>query len=305
MQKSASQPLCNLCKSRKAKLLFRWNRYPDGWVGDIYKCEECRLVYREPIFDKSAERKVSGSLEFRPDSPSRFDKRQKAIYLNILKQMEQYRCLNRVLDVGSGYGHFVKLSIDNGWEGIGVEPRSELAEFSERNLGMPVRKVSFEKADLPEASFDVITLINVLEHLPDPLEALLKANRLLRSGGAVFIRTPNAAFHVPIRFIAYRTYHCSRKVREFDVSKISSYAFDKNTLSLYLSKANFTHPLVEGDAASFCSHKSGGVSGERAARKALAWLSAVVKFSTMGRCLVVSSLVAKASNEVGPFPANN
>jgi MPBQ/MSBQ methyltransferase len=119
----------------------------------------------------------------------------------------------RVLDVGSGYGSFVLLARSAGFEARGVEP----ADFE---LGRARRRLARERPDddpdevyvrgsaleLPfeTSSFDVLTLWNVLEHVPDYRRALLEATRVLRPGGGLFLIAPNYAafrreahYHVP------------------------------------------------------------------------------------------------------------
>jgi MPBQ/MSBQ methyltransferase len=119
----------------------------------------------------------------------------------------------RVLDVGSGYGSFVLLGRASGIDARGVD----LADFE---LRVARRRLARERPtddpdevyvhgsalDLPfeSGSFDVVTLWNVLEHVPDHRRALVEAARVLRPGGGLFVIAPNYAafrreahYHVP------------------------------------------------------------------------------------------------------------
>jgi SAM-dependent methyltransferase len=52
-----------------------------------------------------------------------------------------------------------------------------------------------EAAGLPEARFDVVTLVNVLDQAPDPVRLLAAAVRVLRPDGLLVVRVPNGDFH--------------------------------------------------------------------------------------------------------------
>jgi 2-polyprenyl-3-methyl-5-hydroxy-6-metoxy-1,4-benzoquinol methylase len=61
------------------------------------------------------------------------------------------------------------------------------------NTGCPVYAGTLQKAAFPPESFDVVTLMDVIEHVPEPVELMREIYRILRPGGVVFIVTPNFA----------------------------------------------------------------------------------------------------------------
>jgi len=97
----------------------------------------------------------------------------------------------KMLDIGSGTGRnalgFKRLR----WEVVGIEPSREVANFARQNVGMEVLNGDFEKIDLPVESFDAVLMINVLEHLHNPLESLNKIHTILKPSGMVAVRVPN------------------------------------------------------------------------------------------------------------------
>ena len=97
---------------------------------------------------------------------------------------------NRLLDVGSGNGLFLKAAADMGWAASGVEP-DPVAANAAAALGLQTSVGRFEELDLPEAHFDVITLCHVIEHFHDPVSVLKKVLRLLKPRGLLWIATPN------------------------------------------------------------------------------------------------------------------
>jgi SAM-dependent methyltransferase len=101
---------------------------------------------------------------------------------------------NRLLDIGSATGQYLAEMVEAGWEPWGIEPNRDAARRTIERLGIPEERVfvgSAEDADFPDASFDLVTMSHVLEHLHDPLDVLRKVQRWLRPGGVVRIWLPN------------------------------------------------------------------------------------------------------------------
>jgi SAM-dependent methyltransferase len=108
-----------------------------------------------------------------------------------LKQMERVigpAGGRKLLDVGAYIGVFVEIAGAGGWQAQGIEP-SEWAVAEARKCGLDVRAGTLETAGFPEASFDVITLWDVIEHLADPAAELRRASALLRPGGWLVVHT--------------------------------------------------------------------------------------------------------------------
>ena len=94
----------------------------------------------------------------------------------------------RLLDVGCGTGVFVAESMNAGWDARGIEI-SEYAVNKARERGLFVTCGSIEDVGLEAGAFDCITLWDVLEHLRDPADVLMRCARALRPGGIVALST--------------------------------------------------------------------------------------------------------------------
>ena len=99
----------------------------------------------------------------------------------------------RVLDVGCGAGGNPALMRERGLDAMGLEPYEQAAQIARDRYGLAVVCRFLQDAELPEDSFDAITMFHVLEHVHDPVGDLRKAHSLLKPGGAVIIRVPNFA----------------------------------------------------------------------------------------------------------------
>lgn len=105
----------------------------------------------------------------------------------------------RLLDMGCGLGFFLKrLSGYQGWEACGCEISAAAVRYARETLGLEnVMCARLEEAPWPRASFNLITLWDVIDHVARP-DALLKhCHDLLATDGRCFIRTPNISMHLP------------------------------------------------------------------------------------------------------------
>ncbi len=107
-----------------------------------------------------------------------------------LKTIKQFSKKGRILDVGCAYGFFLEVAEEEGWEGYGVEISEYAARYAKEELGLKVSLGELKEVRYPSEYFEVVTLWDVIEHLPDPLGELKEINRILRKGGIVALSTP-------------------------------------------------------------------------------------------------------------------
>ena len=141
----------------------------------------------------------------------------------------------RLLDVGCGAGFFLKAAERQGWEVEGIEISSAAAEYARTVLGLRVRLARLEEAAFPDSAFDVVTLLDTLEHLGDPLRTLSEVRRVLKPGGRIILNTPDIE-------------SASRRELGEDWAVLSpaehlSY-FSARTLRRMLARAGFWKPFV-------------------------------------------------------------
>jgi len=94
----------------------------------------------------------------------------------------------RVLDIGSAAGFILRGFIDSGWSGSGLEPNRTMVAYAQEELGVEVAAGAIEDARFP-ASVDLVTMIQVLEHVRDLGTTLDKAAGATKPGGLWFCET--------------------------------------------------------------------------------------------------------------------
>jgi len=100
----------------------------------------------------------------------------------------------RLLDIGCGTGAFISFMAKKGWDVSGLEPSEEACDIAVKG-GLKVHNSGMEKFcrefGIDAERYDAITLLNVLEHVPDPYRVLSMAKGLLVEDGILAIRVPN------------------------------------------------------------------------------------------------------------------
>ena len=95
----------------------------------------------------------------------------------------------RLLDFGCADGYFLEISTRSRLDGRAVSNYHKAWPIRPKaDLGLHIPATLSE---LTETNFDVITLWEVIEHLPDPVEQLRALHERLRQGGVLMLSTPN------------------------------------------------------------------------------------------------------------------
>jgi SAM-dependent methyltransferase len=188
---------CQLCGSRERALKFR-----DGPFA-VMTCSSCGLVYVTPrlqgqalvdVYDagywKSANPKQRGYADYARESRLYLKTYHKRMRL-VERWLPQR---GRVLDVGCAAGYFLRVVQRQGHDVHGVELSSAIAYAAVAALGAArVHVGTLEEAVASKGwapqSFDLVTLWDVVEHLPDPQLVLRRIRELVKPGGHLLLET--------------------------------------------------------------------------------------------------------------------
>jgi 2-polyprenyl-3-methyl-5-hydroxy-6-metoxy-1,4-benzoquinol methylase len=165
-----------------------------GRHGDLLACRECGAV-QQPVLP-SGEPLHELYREMRDDEYLAEEAGRRATANRLLDLIAAHVPEGRLLDVGCGHGLLLDEARARGYETVGLELSREAARHAREALGLDVRELPLEafgegrNGDSP-GSFDAIVLADVIEHLDDPVEAIDRCARLLRSGGVLCVVTPD------------------------------------------------------------------------------------------------------------------
>lgn len=177
------QPRCPLCASPGARRLFDKNGYgvhacaacDAGFVHPMPSREELERIYTLDYFQGNPEK--FGYADY--VSESRLQERNVAARV---RAIESWVPGGRALDVGCANGSFLAC-LGPGWEKHGVELSTELLAASPPPPGVCVFKGSILDFPQDRGPFDLVTLFDLLDHVPSPRAVLEKVSRLVRPGG--------------------------------------------------------------------------------------------------------------------------
>lgn len=163
------------------------------------RCPTCDLVFRHPRptrelvedYFREAYDGDYGAVEASDD--------RQPVFESVVKHLSFCRSSpGALLDVGCGDGEFLVLCRRDGWDCSGIELSEQAATRAARKGVTILPSHVLERGELA-GHFDVVTLINVLETVADPVNMLGQVTTLLAPGGLVMVRATNGLFHLPMR----------------------------------------------------------------------------------------------------------
>lgn len=264
---------CQICGSERARLMFEDPPYR------VVRCEPCSLVYVTPRLHPDRLPEVYGERYWKSDTPKTRGYADYAsderLYLKTFRRRLRFvrRWIGpqvKVLDVGCAAGFFLRVMQECGHDVYGVELSSAIAEQAVRHLGADrihigtldsLTGASIGGKPLPadgpfaNRSFDLVTLWDVIEHVPQPQELLVQVRMLLKPGGLLILETQNvdSAF---ARMLGRRWQHFKHEEH--------LYHFNPRTITRLLEQCGFS---VEHNAPDYGGkYVSFGFIAERAQR---------------------------------------
>jgi 2-polyprenyl-3-methyl-5-hydroxy-6-metoxy-1,4-benzoquinol methylase len=172
-------------------LYYSSSRERAGYL-DIVRCVDCGLVMTNPRDDDATIRRVYGAL--RDATYEGEDEGRRGTARAFLALVESHRPPpGRLLDIGCATGLFVASAVESGWTAAGVDASAwALARAKERCAQATFVQQPIEDIEFPDASFDVVTMWDVLEHVQAPADILTRIRRWLAPEGRLFLNLPNA-----------------------------------------------------------------------------------------------------------------
>jgi SAM-dependent methyltransferase len=188
---------CPACDSSKFEEFIEAHDFHYGNEGlfRMDRCVACGLWIQQPMPDGKTLTSFypSDYYSFQPAPGNRWRARiRRLLGLDRHTHLPDVSPPRRLLDVGCGAGHYIQSLAACGWQVSGVEPSAAAAEAG-RAAGLEVICGDIHSANLQLGGFDVVRFNHSFEHVPDPVESLEAAWRLLKPAGYLFIGVPNTA----------------------------------------------------------------------------------------------------------------
>jgi 2-polyprenyl-3-methyl-5-hydroxy-6-metoxy-1,4-benzoquinol methylase len=178
---------CALCGRDRTRPIIR----EEHW--QYFQCVECGFVFLHP--QPSLDYLNAHYQDYLPSAPEAIAAWRR-LMAGVHRRTESLMAARvpipgRLLDVGCGYGFFLDHMARRGWHVEGIEISATARRHACTHLRLDVSSRPLPRPDWPDGTFDAVSLLYVIEHLPDPAAILREAHRLLRPGGLLVLRWPN------------------------------------------------------------------------------------------------------------------
>ena len=233
---SEIEPLCPLCGAAAGRVRYRYEDY------QIISCEGCGLwracprlspaqlehYYEQEYY--SEKRAREGEYEAWHAANRAVWRRSAQLVLEEARRTGLEARQTRLLDVGCGQGFFMQECAQLGMQVRGIEPSPHAVSYARETLELDVREGVPESLETGER-YHVITMWEVLEHVPQPLQTLRGLHGHLEEGGMLWVTVPNIN-------ALQRRIQGGRYFNLLNKSHLTH--FDRKTLRRMLERAGFS-----------------------------------------------------------------
>jgi 2-polyprenyl-3-methyl-5-hydroxy-6-metoxy-1,4-benzoquinol methylase len=223
---------CYLCNSLRNKVVFR------EFNIDILQCLNCGHIFSSYGHNQDYDG-YFGYEEIGSSGNFYWDEAHKKMYDDFFHRFISNKN-GKLLDVGCGQGFFLKkFSGFPQWQVFGFEISQVAVDFARNKLGLKnIFCGRVEGSNFEKRSFDIITLWDVIEHIPNPDQLLLYLNSLLKKNGILFMHTPNVQVMLPIAKMTKALFGMDPKFHYLEArDHINQYS--AKTISLLLKRNGF------------------------------------------------------------------
>lgn len=188
----------------------------------LYGCRGCGLLVRGDRDDDFTARYAGD--EYEPEVLEHFLQRDVRFFA---PKAGEYAAMlppgARVVEVGSYAGGFLHAAAARGWHATGIDIGEDVARFANER-GYPTLRTTLEDSPFADGSLDAVFVWNCFDQLPDPNRTLAAARRLLRPGGLLVLRTPNALFYRLCQpLLALTAHQAAPEAAEATIARVMGY----------------------------------------------------------------------------------
>ena len=236
---------CKICGGGSRYLCATPNEHGELHTIHHYRCRDCGLVF---VGDAVTNDQL-GAAYATLDTKSYYrevgetEERKFATSLRDLQQLARppVRPSARLIDIGTGNGAFLLFAKARGFQDLSGHdiPGEDTAELTRSGISV---YQDFDYAAIPSSSFDVATLLDVMEHVPDPHQVARAAYRILKPGGVIYFHAPCVTFTDRIMHVIQKLPVIGRIGRVWQRGRTSIFHLQNYTprsIELVLSQSSF------------------------------------------------------------------
>lgn len=185
---------CPLCRSREASKLYDMGQ-AEGKAFQTCRCRACQFVYLWPRPSEAFLRDYyndAGVHSYNSDVAADYNNQIRdkiALVTDLGRRFPQLPRAGKAVDFGAGHGATVKAWSDAGFAATGMEISAPARLAAHALFGVTVVDGTLD--DLAPGSLALLTMFDVLEHMPEPVDSVRSLHKALMDGGACLMVVPN------------------------------------------------------------------------------------------------------------------
>lgn len=169
---------------------FSARRVPEKIHFRFVKCRNCGLVYSNPIIEADKLARLYQESKHTYQEQEEDLRQTYGFYLR--KAVLKLKKKNNFLDIGCGDGFMLEIAKESGFKNVfGVEPSIDAINKAPGNIRGNIKNDLFRNGLFPENFFDLVTIYQTLDHIPDPNLFLKTVYEVLDDGGRVLTYNHN------------------------------------------------------------------------------------------------------------------
>jgi spore maturation protein CgeB len=234
---------CNLCSSDDYEILFVKSGMQFGINKNytIVQCKKCGLQYVNPQPTMNDKERIKYDVNYwMPRDPDEIFKKIAVWKTRQIRIESLCGKKGKILDIGCDGGFFLKTMKEDGWSVYGVEVRRDFCRYAKEKLDLDIFSGVLEENIFPDAYFDIVTMWDIIEHLPDPSRTLSIVNRILKDHGLLAISTMNVdSFNAKIFKDKWRFYNPPSHIYFFSLGTLRK-MLEKEGFRIVLPRSRFS-----------------------------------------------------------------
>jgi len=161
-----------------------------GKVWDLGRCRSCGHIFADPCPSPEAIASLYAQVED-PQYEEEAEGRSRN-FVRILNRLERLApAKGELLDIGAATGILLDLARRKGWKPDGLEVSQWAVRIARAKYDLRLREGDLLELDLPQERYAAVTMVDIIEHLPQPLPAAVRAWEVLKFGGLLCLVTPD------------------------------------------------------------------------------------------------------------------
>lgn len=184
MIKMNNNNFCGICEENKLVVLTKNDEFA------IKKCKKCKLEKLEIYTNKKSKKDNYDNIDINLLKDALKNVRIEQ-YKKVIESIKKIRKKGNWLDIGCSFGWFLKEIQNSGYTAYGIEPSKKAYLEAKKIPKIKIYNDLFPTSKI-KIKFDIISMMDVFEHIDKPLKMVKNINKSLKKSGLLIIKIPNS-----------------------------------------------------------------------------------------------------------------